>query len=208
MQWKALGLWRATHQSIGSSQTTFSHLSRILHLCRCSRYFLTAKNFLGPKESLLSPRRASPDRLVLAPAAAAPLSTAQAGAQRQVAAHAGHEERQGQEGQPAGAAQGVRVAPHRVITGAGLPELSLRVRHAVVEQALCAPHAGPLAEAVQSRVRGVSAAAPPVLRGAEDGAAVHAAGRARRRLRTGAVVVGGDGPGFASARPAASLTSP
>lgn len=118
----------------------------------------------GPKESPLAPPgRASSDRLVLTPAAAAPLSTAQAGAQRQVAAHAGHEERQGQQRQPAGAAQGVRVAPHGVIAGARLPELSLRVRHAVVEQALRAPHAGPLAEAVQGRVGGVSAAAPPVL---------------------------------------------
>lgn len=161
------------------------------------------------KEALLSPSLASSDRLVLSPTAATPLSTAQAGAQRQVAAHAGHEERQGQEGQPAGTAEGVWVAPHRVITGAGLPELSLRVRHAVVEQTLCTPHTGPLAQAVQGRVRGISAAAPPVLRSAEDRAAVHAARRARRSLRTGAVIIGGDYPGVtAAAGPSSSLTSP
>lgn len=163
MQWKALGLWRAKHQSNGSSQeNTFFSFSRLQGLC------ISAAALAGPKEPLLSQSRASSDSLVLTPAAAAPLSTAQAGAQRQVAAHAGHEERQGQQGQPAGAAQGVRVAPHGVIAGARLPELSLRVRHTVVEQALRAPHAGPLAEAVQRRVGGVSAAAPPVLRGAED----------------------------------------
>lgn len=105
---------------------------------------------------------------MLPPTAAAPLSTAQTGSQRQVAAHAGHEERQGQQRQPAGAAQRVRVAPHGVIAGARLPELSLRVRHAVVEQALRAPHAGPLAEAVQGRIWGVPAAAPTILRGAKD----------------------------------------
>lgn len=116
---------------------------------------------------------------MLAPAAAAPLAAAQAGAQRQVAAHAGHEERQGEEGQPAGAAQGVRVAPHRVIARARLPELALGVRHAVVEQALGAPHTGPLAQAVQGGVGRVPAAAPPILRGAEHGAAVDAARRAR-----------------------------
>lgn len=115
---------------------------------------------------------------MLPPAAATPLPAPQAGVQRQVAAHAGHKERKGQEGQPASTAKGVRVAPQRVVARARLPELPLRVRHAVVEEALCTPHAGPLAQTVQGRVRGVSAATPPVLRSAENRAAVHAARRA------------------------------
>lgn len=110
----------------GSTESTVPPAKlRLLRPYRCSP--LSTPKPPWSREPLPPPSLASSDRLVLSPTAATPLPTPQAGAQRQVAAHAGHEERQGQEGQPAGTAKGVRVAPHRVITRARLPELPLRV---------------------------------------------------------------------------------
>ena len=74
----------------------------------------------GPRPCHRLPRHppgppASPHRLVLPTAAAAPLPAAQAGTEREIAAHAGHEKRERQQRQPAGAAERVRTTNRRVL---------------------------------------------------------------------------------------------
>lgn len=100
----------------------------------------------------------SPRGLVLAPATAAGLATVVAGAQRQVAAHAGRDEGERHQGQPAQAELLVRS-----VAGAGVGEVALRVGHAVVQHALGTQHAAHFIDALLYWVGRVLALPPPVV---------------------------------------------
>lgn len=107
---------------------------------------------------------------MLAPAAVAGLAAVVAGAQRQVAAHAGCDEGQRQQRQPAQAELLVgRVARARV------REVPLRVRHTVVQHALGAQHAADFVDALLDRVGRVLALSPPVVLVVEHLSTVNAA---------------------------------
>jgi len=114
--------------------------------------------------------RGSPRRLVLAPAAAAGLATVVAGAQRQVAAHAGRHEGERHQGQPAQA----QLLVGRVAR-AGVGEVALGVGHAVVQHALGAQHAADSVDALLDGVGGVLAPPPTVVFVVEHLPAVDAA---------------------------------
>lgn len=115
---------------------------------------LALASFVGVQESVVR----SPRGLVLAPTAAAGLATVVAGAQRQVAAHAGRNEGQCHQGQPAQ----TELLVGRV-TWAGVREVALGVWHAVVQHALRAQHAADFVDALLDWVRGVLALPPPVV---------------------------------------------
>lgn len=100
----------------------------------------------------------SPRGLVLPPTAAAGLATVVAGAQRQVAAHAGRDEGERHQGQPAQAELLVRR-----VARAGVREVALGVGHAVVQHALGAQHAADFVDALLDGVGGVLALPPPVV---------------------------------------------
>lgn len=117
------------------------------------------------------PRRlGSAGGLVLATAAVAGLSTVVTGPQWWVAAHAGCDYGEAEQSQPA----------HTELLFAGIArawvrEVPLRVRHAVVEHALCAQHAAHLIDALLDGVRRVLALPTSVLLMVEHLTAIYAA---------------------------------
>lgn len=106
---------------------------------------------------------------MFAPAAATRLPAAVAGAQQRVTAHAGRQQRQTQQGQPAHAELFLTG-----VAGARVGEIPFRVGHAVVEHALGTQHAAHLVDALPNRVRGVLALAPPVVLVVEHLTAINA----------------------------------
>lgn len=134
--------------------------------------------------------RRLPSGLVLPAATVACDATAVACLKWHVAAHAGHQERQSQKRQPAQTETlfaGIARARVRIV--------ALRVRHAVVKEAVCAPHEAHPPNARLHGVRSFLAASSPVFRWAEHGLAVdtpqalpsvvHASWQPFRRQRPG-----------------------
>lgn len=113
---------------------------------------------------------ASAGGFVSGAAAVARDGTAMAGTQRCVAAHAGRDERQAEQREPA-----QDETPVTGVAGAGFRILALGVGHAVVQQAVGAPHEAHAPYERHHRVGRFLALPSPVLRRAEHVPAVHAA---------------------------------
>lgn len=107
---------------------------------------------------------------MLAPAAVAGLAAVVAGAQRQVAAHAGRDEGERHQGEPAEAELLVGG-----VARAGVGEVPLGVRHTVIQHAFRAEHAADFVDALLDGVGGVLALPPPVVLVVEHLSTVNAA---------------------------------
>lgn len=112
--------------------------------------------------------------LVFPAAAVAGHATVVAGSQGSVAAHAGRHQGQTYERHPAQAEALVAG-----VAGARVGVVTLRVRHAVVQQAVSAPHEADPSDAGLDGVRRLLAAPPPIVLLAEYVLTVNAAERRR-----------------------------